>query len=200
MYIPDLTDITNNIPFRLGYWNLPDAALIYAVGWIDKPLFGKASFTQGQTPNNAIDALWRGHSCIFYDGTMGWHDCTMCMKVVNKHGKTVTYKGKSLELRGYGHYLVKKANAIYMCPELVLHYIIDHKYLPPPQFLEALHKGAILQSAPYAEFNDTADDEASKEESKVVNMVNKVGKTIIKGAQELNKIIEDMQKNKAKKK
>ena len=40
---------------------------------------------------------------------------------------------------GYSNLFVPNGNAIYVCPELILHYVATHSYQPPAEFVVALH-------------------------------------------------------------
>ena len=53
-------------------------------------------------------------------------------------------EGEEIEVKGYGHYLVRKESTVYMAPALLLHYIIDHDYRPPQVFVDAVLNGEFL--------------------------------------------------------
>jgi hypothetical protein len=56
----------------------------------------------------------------------------------------VHWRGRALQLAGHGHYLIRSQNVVYMAPALVLHYILDHHYRPPDEFVDAVVVGAFL--------------------------------------------------------
>jgi hypothetical protein len=46
---------------------------------------------------------------------------------------------------GYGHFLIKTGKIVYISPALILHYILDHKYRPPDEFVAAVGQGEFLK-------------------------------------------------------
>jgi hypothetical protein len=150
MFIPDLTQFPVDHPpspynhpvihRRDGVWGivqLPPNTHLYAVGWLDNCVP-----VTGQIPDECITALFIAnvHNTIISDGTLGWHDCELC----SKNGPVIHWQDQQHPLRGQGHHLVRIENSVYMCPELILHYILDHNYKPPDEFLKALIHGSFL--------------------------------------------------------
>jgi hypothetical protein len=122
--------------FNIGEVNLPAELQLFAVGWIEE-----AGFTTGAVPDECIEALFAAFPAkIIPDGTRGLHTCTLCQVELPK----VEWKGKTVDLAGYGHYLVRNEKAVYMAPALLLHYILDHQYCPPKIFIDAVVNGKIL--------------------------------------------------------
>ena len=98
---------------------------------------------------------------------MGWHDCEMCSQREESEecedvGPVVCWQGRELGLYGHGHHLVRLGNAVYMCPALILHYIIAHNYKPPDEFVKAVIEGQFLapDDLEFAEGNDVPTAEA----------------------------------------
>jgi hypothetical protein len=58
---------------------------------------------------------------------------------------TVRWKDDSVEVYGHGHHLVRLGSIVYMAPRLVLHYIVEHRYRPPDEFVEAVVSGKFLK-------------------------------------------------------
>jgi hypothetical protein len=122
--------------FNIGEVNLPAELQLFAVGWIEE-----AGFTTGAVPDECIEALFAAFPAkIIPDGTRGLHTCTLCQVELPK----VEWKGKTVDLAGYGHYLVRNEKAVYMAPALLLHYILEHRYCPPKIFIDAVVNGKIL--------------------------------------------------------
>jgi hypothetical protein len=65
---------------------------------------------------------------------MGYHECDLCLSE-RKGGIT------NLFIPGDGF--------LYVCPELILHYINDHQYSPPVEFCEAVLACAPMNSSDY---------------------------------------------------
>ncbi|OGO38169.1 MAG: hypothetical protein A2147_08050 [Chloroflexi bacterium RBG_16_57_8] len=122
--------------FNVGEVYLPAGLQLFAVGWIEE-----AGFTTGAVPEECIEALVAAYPAkIIPDGTRGLHTCTLCKVELPKVG----WKGKTVDVKGYGHYLVRHENSVYMAPALLLHYILDHHYRPPQVFIDAVIKGEFL--------------------------------------------------------
>ncbi|MCP4537518.1 MAG: hypothetical protein GY832_10260 [Chloroflexi bacterium] len=121
---------------KIGDGWLPKGLRLCAIGWIEKP-----GFPTGQVSNECIDALVAGYpSKIFSDGTRGVHSCTLCnQSIVQMH-----WKGQTVQLKGYGHYLIQMEETVYIAPALLLHYICEHHYCPPQEFVYATVHGKFL--------------------------------------------------------
>jgi hypothetical protein len=122
--------------FKVGEVILPAKLKLIAVGWIEEP-----GYTMGDVPEACIEALLAAYPAkIIPDGTRGLQTCTYCQVELPK----VEWKGKTIVVKGYGHFLVRYKKAVYMAPALVLHYIIDHHYCPPKIFIDAVKNGKIM--------------------------------------------------------
>jgi len=156
-FIPDLQpvkhDSTNWVypdpdpaPIYVGPGALPPFATLLPIGWL-----GNRVETRGETPEECIrillDAYEAGH--LFSDGSMGVHTCELCppISLGSRVSCPVTWNGRQVSLYGHGHYLILHGDSLFICPALILHYILDHQYRPPREFLEAVVKGAILTRA-----------------------------------------------------
>jgi hypothetical protein len=128
-----------DLPVRIlnvGDVYLPAGLRLFAVGWIEEP-----GFTTDSVPEECIEALFTAYpDKIIPDGTRGWHTCTFCEEDMPE----VEWKGKTIDLMGNGHYLVRYENSVYMAPALLLHYILNHHYRPPQVFIDAVMKGKFL--------------------------------------------------------
>ena len=129
---------------REGQGVLPEGLTLLAVGWLGWP--GK--HVTGSTPDRCIARLFDSYErrLIFSDGTMGWHACTLCPGSKSEDRPVVSWKGREQSLYGHGHHLVQDGSNVYMCPALILHYIIDHRYKPPGEFTKAVEHGRFLQA------------------------------------------------------
>ena len=43
-----------------------------------------------------------------------------------------------------------EGNTVYVAPTMIVHYIMDHHYVPPEAFIEALRLGRVLEFPPEA--------------------------------------------------
>ena len=115
---------------------LKEGLRLCAVGWIEKP-----GFATGQVPADCIEALVAAHTTkIVRDGIRGIHTCTLCGEDL----PLLRWHDQAIQLKGHGHYLVRAEKTVYMAPELLLHYISDHGYCPPQQFVRATICGEFL--------------------------------------------------------
>ena len=122
--------------YRSGEGYLPKGFQLCAIGWIEDH-----DFTTGPVPDECIDALFAAYpSNLFSDGTRGIHDCVLCRYPPPR----IVWKGAKLEIMGYGHYLVRHKNIVYMAPALLLHYIRIHNYCPPQVFIDATINGYFM--------------------------------------------------------
>jgi hypothetical protein len=122
----------------VGKGYLPDGFSLKAVGWIED--FG---FPTGQVPDTFIELLIVSHTekNIFSDGTRGIHTCTLCNQITPH----VEWKSYNIRVMGHGHYLVQKDKTVFMAPELILHYLLDHQYCPPEEFVQSVLHGKFLE-------------------------------------------------------
>ena len=152
MEIPDLTVFpVHRPPFRhgiVGNQTLPADHILYAVGWL-----GSTVPCSGETPDECISRLFEAYQkqLFFPDTTMGWHNCEICSGKEHwypdgKVGPVVHWRGETLRLYGHGHYLVRLDKNVFMAPKLLLHYIVDHCYRPPSEFVEAVTEGEFLRA------------------------------------------------------
>jgi hypothetical protein len=128
---------------------LPEGWSLFAVGWL-----GSSVPKLGQTPDACAEGLARAYDRgdRFTDGTAGWHDCEVCTTHEARYpdgqpGPIVVWRGQARKLYGHGHHLVQHGSSVFMCPVLILHYIIDHGYQPPVGFVTAVTEGRFLTPA-----------------------------------------------------
>ena len=103
------------------------------VGWLDK----EHEFTQGQCPSEVVDNLLEQlQQGKVYNLCRGFHRCNIC----DSQGKLIhRYEYKGYQFVGNGEFHVRiSASQFYVAPVLILHYIIEHNYLPPEDFIKAV--------------------------------------------------------------
>ena len=146
MEFPDLYEFPKNSPpspygdpvlvVKVGYGVLPEGSTLRAIGWLEKRGF-KTGKVAKQCIAALVESLQRG---IFNDGYRGFHSCALC----GKFQPEFKWKRRRIVAPGHGHYLVQHRQIVYMAPGMLLHYIIDHDYCPPIEFLEAAMNGRFL--------------------------------------------------------
>ena len=124
------------------------AGKLRAVGWLsyDHP------FPTGSVPPDVFDRLRRLLIFPFpFGGTIGHHSCDLC------YSARLRAQGEAIEkarfpdpriglpqtvprytTRSSQMLFVPGEHEIYACPELILHYIADHRYSPPEEFRRAV--------------------------------------------------------------
>lgn len=146
MLIPDLYKLP------AGHAPIPARTALVAVGWL-----GSQVPSVGETPPQCIDRLVeaRDKGFLIDDYSRGWHDCEICPRAspIEPVNHRVTWRGRDLDLRGHGHFLVLakarfwQRRVAYVFPELILHYIIAHRYQPPGEFVRAVQVGQFSSEA-----------------------------------------------------
>jgi hypothetical protein len=101
-----------------------------AVGWLDhgQPI------TRGDVPDGFPEALWQ--LCISpILLTRGFHECTFCPKA----GRIRLYtRNERSAYLGQGEIWVRGVGKTYRAPNLIYHYVADHQYQPPAEFIHAV--------------------------------------------------------------
>ncbi|MEM7555216.1 MAG: hypothetical protein AAF378_14160 [Cyanobacteria bacterium P01_A01_bin.84] len=103
------------------------------VGWLDY----KYDYQKGSVPNEVVHhliALAKSPQNL----TRGFHRCNLCESKTDEFRKdTITlqdpFGGKS---NGEIHIFTPKNT--FVAPVLIVHYIIEHRYCPPQEFIDAV--------------------------------------------------------------
>jgi hypothetical protein len=124
MYIEDLD---TNAYFAHG-------ANVRAVGWLESG----HPFTRGSVPTDFLSALRshvkKAHQMVLY---MGFYGCSFCPE--------------DRQRAGLRNLLIPTTKLLYAAPELILHYIEDHGYRPPDEFVAAVLSCPEQKSARFFE-------------------------------------------------
>lgn len=109
------------------------------VGWLEK----EHEFNTGDVPDGFIDRLKTiSENQVFQ--TRGFQLCHFCKEqIVDSKIKCAT---SSCEIRVIG-----KDGIVYASPQMIVHYIEEHKYLPPQQFIDAVMEGPLPGTSDYDE-------------------------------------------------
>lgn len=116
------------------YGLFPKECGVKSIGWLEK---GK-EFNRGEVDPKIVEKLKTHKPGSLY---MGYHNCEFCD---DKNAKCCS-----------DILIVNKDGQIYQCPKLIIHYIEDHNYLPPQEFLDAVENGYFYGEP---EFNKYAKD------------------------------------------
>ena len=66
----------------------------------------------------------KSHGIYFF--CLGYHDCEICLDLGKKHS----------DLRNV--FIPAKNGVVYLAPGMIVHYIREHDYLPPDDFINAV--------------------------------------------------------------
>lgn len=125
MYFEDLTLCRyHGGALHADNWQAP----LLAVGWLEQP----HQYPQGVAPSNLaprLRAFIAAARDVFSDHFRGLHSCTLCPPGV---------PAADLEL-SYINLLIPGRRVVFAAPAGILHYITDHSYLPPSEFIEAVN-------------------------------------------------------------
>lgn len=108
------------------------AQVLRAVGWLD----GEHDFAKGPVEREVYDRLVElCKYCWQPVVSFGVHDCELCRFVA--------------EGKGTANLFVPGGEVIFVCPELIVHYMNAHRYQPPPGFCAAVLECPDMRSMEY---------------------------------------------------
>ena len=122
-YIPDLSSKTYNPEFH-------EDVTAKSVGWL-----GDTVPMTGSVEKWVVDALKFYTSCRYVsDDYMGLHECEICGHDDNAQSD----EDMCSDREGKDEIWIEHNEIRYVLPAMILHYIEQHQYLPPKEFLMAL--------------------------------------------------------------
>jgi len=94
-------------------------------------------FKQMEPSEDFLDLLWEFCQVPFAQ-TRGFHTCEFCAYAAPREGNCFMRHGKKLmlgtaEIRAFGN-----DGTIYAAPNLIYHYVSEHHYAPPEEFIAAI--------------------------------------------------------------
>jgi hypothetical protein len=123
MYFPDLS------PYQ--YIARTSGPNVLNVGWLD----AEHLYSRQRASEELLDALFEICSRRV-NKTRGFHLCPFC--VSQSFGVTASRKAESLTLGSAEIWVEAKDGKIYAAPNLIYHYVAEHDYCPPQEFIDAL--------------------------------------------------------------
>jgi len=104
------------------------------VGWLDSG----HDFPVGEPPAGFLDDLAQLCATNAHARTRGWHRCNLPHEQQLEYPFTIKVDGNQIPL-GSAEIRVSSADGTMLtAPNLVWHYVDYHRYLPPPEFVEAV--------------------------------------------------------------
>jgi hypothetical protein len=122
----------------------PDCPEFTMIGWLD-PVH---PFNKGEPDKNLLTALMsllKDPFQVRY--SMGWEVCQLCNTAEDKP-LWVEFAGRKVKA-GVANLLVPGEGHIYYAPSLLIHYMLEHKYLPPADFQSAVLRSPRMNSLDY---------------------------------------------------
>lgn len=131
MYLSDGSKI------ELDSWGGYESGKTYiAVGWLEG-----VPIPTGSTPVGFVCALLKLAGSHQAYRTRGYHFCTYCPEadeevvVPNDQGEPLHLGSAEIWVPGVGE-------VVYCAPNLIIHYVRDHNYQPPADFINAVMRNA----------------------------------------------------------
>jgi hypothetical protein len=104
------------------------------VGWLDDA----HPFPTGEPPEHFVQRL--GALCVEHPvaRTRGMHWCELCSEEQADYPVVEHLEGTAVPLGSAEIRVADAAGIVLAAPDLVCHYVIEHAYLPPEAFIEAV--------------------------------------------------------------
>jgi hypothetical protein len=126
MYFPDLGTITQ----------IASGPHVRAVGWLDEA----HAFSTGSVDTSVVariqafaDEWGASVEALGWPVAAGPHTCNLCGRY-----------------RASGNFGVPCGDVLFVCPEMIAHYVAEHEYRPPDQFITAITRSDLPGSKGYA--------------------------------------------------
>ncbi len=114
-----------------GYFGQECATFLRAVGWLERG----QPFPVGPVDAEVYRQLVEMCKNPWEPGIfMGFHRCNLCL-----------YEGTT----GKRNVFVPAGKVVFVCPELITHYMNEHGYRPPEEFCDAVLACPPMRSMPY---------------------------------------------------
>lgn len=113
------------------------------IGWLDN----QHPFARGSLSTIALDRLW-AFCGAWVHLTLGFHQCDFCADDTLFGGISVSRNDKMLTL-GSAEIRVFGENAVFAAPDMIYHYVVDHRYCPPSAFITALMNSPLPDESRY---------------------------------------------------
>ena len=113
------------------------------IGWIERT----HPFDQGPVSETFLKKLWQ-YCRVPVVQTRGLHFCDLC-DMPQGNVPVMDFDGQTLEFGSAEIRVVGANGVIYAAPNLIFHYVRDHAYKPPQEFIDAVLTGPAPDSAAY---------------------------------------------------
>jgi hypothetical protein len=124
-------------PYRTG---IPDGLRAVAVGWLEP---GHA-YAQGPSDETFVSLLFEACTDHATARMRGWHGCGFCVQTGKGDAMgslTFSRDGRAAVLGDAEIRVVAEDGKVFVAPTLILHYVVEHSYQPPGEFVQAVSRG-----------------------------------------------------------
>ena len=115
------------------------------IGWLD----AEHAYPHDAVPDAFVERLWAFCRKKMLQ-TRGYHTCELCDAPLEApfqaQRSAEILKLGSAEIRVFG-----AADRVYAAPNLIYHYVVDHHYRPPEEFIQAVLASPLPDSQEYQE-------------------------------------------------
>ncbi|WP_245997480.1 hypothetical protein [Streptomyces armeniacus] len=122
-------------PYEYFSESVPQGVRAVCVGWLEQG----SQFSLGEVDGGFIESL--GLICRDYAQmrTRGWHRCELAHQGAGvEYPVTIQVEDDVVSLGGAEVRVVSADGTWLIAPDLVHHYVTEHSYLPPDEFVEAV--------------------------------------------------------------
>lgn len=104
------------------------------VGWLDD----KHPYPRGSVSEGVLDKVFLLCADRPQHRIRGWHGCRLCAN--RDWGLRVKRDDREILLGSAEIWVKGKSGAQYAAPDMIYHYMRDHEYLPPVEFIQAVNE------------------------------------------------------------
>ncbi|HEU4327344.1 MAG TPA: hypothetical protein VFS21_29675 [Roseiflexaceae bacterium] len=131
MYYPDLS--------RYEYTRSEPHSAAFNIGWLD----AAHPYPLGDVPHEFLERLWV-YCCHPVYLSFGYHTCTLCGTELG----VAFQRGNERRRFGSAEIRVVAGKVAYAAPNLIYHYVVDHRYCPPDEFVQAVMQQPLPPDSP----------------------------------------------------
>lgn len=123
MYFPDFS--------IYSFLEVKSNANTLNIGWLD----ANHSFSKNKASEELLNGLFE--KCLYpINKTRGYHLCQFCKS--SSFGLKATRNGKEIILGSAEIWIKGKDGKTFAAPNLIYHYVAEHDYEPPNEFIDAI--------------------------------------------------------------
>jgi hypothetical protein len=114
--------------------SIPPGENILNIGWLDS----SHDFPVGDSPGGFLEALEELCTGDAHARTRGWHACNLPHPHQLHYPYTIEVGGSKVPLGSAEIRVASEDETRMSAPNLIIHYVKDHRYLPPDVFIKAV--------------------------------------------------------------